>query len=391
MAKFMDVIKLARKLTPEEEQSLVDLGKYLNKHDITLIKRLVKQKKIEIAKKEIKSLEQTIPIIKIIDHSGEKALKENIDEINDIITEKIKKKSEGKFSKQAFEKIPQLIAPKIVGFDTVKQAVALQMFAPDHIHILLLGDPGTGKTDIIRSASEFYETSSFGLGSGTSGAGLAVTVKGKEVQKGLLPMADQGLCAIDELNLMKDESKASLYNAMEKGFITYDKGGHHYKFDSRVSVIATANPKGDKFTAKEIDGLKKQMPFDAALLSRFHLVFFIRKPDIEKFAHITKSIIRGEKKKTSKEEIDFVKSYLIEANKIDKITIPSKFEKQIVDFVADIKRNEERYLVEVSPRLVIGFMRLAKASARMEKRTEIQQIDINRVKEIIQHGLKLDI
>ena len=45
---------------------------------------------------------------------------------------------------------------------------------------------------------------------------------------------------------MKEENRAGLYNAMEKGFVTYDKGGNHYKFDAKVRILATANPKGDR-------------------------------------------------------------------------------------------------------------------------------------------------
>ena len=63
----------------------------------------------------------------------------------------------------------------------VKLACAIQLFSEEKTHILLLGDPGTGKTDIIRSTSELHPKTSFGLGSGTSGAGLGVTYKGNEM------------------------------------------------------------------------------------------------------------------------------------------------------------------------------------------------------------------
>ena len=75
------------------------------------------------------------------------------------------------FSSVALEKLSGMIAPDIVGFDAVKKAGALQLFATDRIHVLLLGDPGVGKTEILRSAAELYPISSFGLGSGTSSAG----------------------------------------------------------------------------------------------------------------------------------------------------------------------------------------------------------------------------
>jgi len=190
------------------------------------------------------------------------------------------------------------------------------------------------------------------------------------------------------LNLLKEENRAALYNAMEKGFITYDKGGHHYKFDARISVIATANPKGDKFTGKNIESLKKQLPFDPALLTRFHLTFLVRKPDAERFREIAKNIIKDRKIRVSRQEIKFVQDYIKKANELG-VEIPSRMEQEIVDFVAELKKDEEEYLVEISPRLVVGFVRMAKAAARAELRQKVEKEDIMLVKDIVRESLKI--
>jgi DNA replicative helicase MCM subunit Mcm2 (Cdc46/Mcm family) len=135
----------------------------------------------------------------------------------------------------------------------VKKAVSLQLFASEPVHILLLGDPGTGKTEILRSVEELHPISVFGLGSGTSGAGLSISMSGGKPVLGLLPKAHKGICCIDELNLMKSEDMASLYSSMEKGFITYDKGSHHIKEKAEARILATANPVGDKFKGTELE------------------------------------------------------------------------------------------------------------------------------------------
>jgi replicative DNA helicase Mcm len=255
----------------------------------------------------------------------------------------------------------------------------------------LLGDPGTGKTDILRSAAKLSPVSSFGLGSGTSGAGLVVTVKGNEVIKGLLPMADKGICAIDELNLMKKEDYAGLYNAMEKGFVSYDKGGKHYKFDARIRVVSTANPKGDKFEGKNVEELRKEIPFDSALLTRFHLIFFIKKPGLEKFKKIAESILSGEKTKVKKGDIEFIKGYIKAVDdKIRNVEFPKERQKEVINFVEEIKKKEEEHLIEISPRFVIGIMRLCKSLARMEARDSVQTKDIERIKEIVIDSLKIE-
>ncbi|MFW6450502.1 MAG: hypothetical protein ACOCZ6_05600, partial [Nanoarchaeota archaeon] len=71
-------------------------------------------------------------------------------------------------------------------------------------------------------------------------------------------------------------------------------------------------------------------------------------------------------------------------------TVPHKFEKQIKEFVEDIKRNEDKYLIEVSPRLVLGFIRMAKASARVNLKEKVEQEDIDLVIDIVNESLKTE-
>lgn len=388
MVKFSHLLNRLRPLSGKEKVSLNTIEEYVkDPKRLKLIKNLLKNNHISI---EFKKLELTIaekinyPVI--ISKAG------NVDV--SAVNEDIRKSAEESifkiFSRTAFEKIPKYIASNISGMEDAKKAIALQLFSNQPIHVLLLGDPGTGKTDLLRAASELSPVSSFGLGSGTSGAGLIVTVKGSEIIKGIIPEADKGLCCIDELNLMKEDSRAGLYNAMEKGFVTYDKGGHHYKFDARVKVLATANPRGDRFKGATIDELKKELPFDSALLTRFHLIFFIRKPDFKRFREIADKIVSGNKINTNQADKEFIKDYVDYTNKIEKVDFPKEQQKEVVDFVAQIKKYEKDHLIEVSPRLVIGIMRLCKALAKMELRNTVEKKDITRVKEIVKKSLKIE-
>ncbi|MBU0461088.1 MAG: ATP-binding protein, partial [Nanoarchaeota archaeon] len=391
MADFKDIVRLLGKLPEKERRKLALLSQYLeDKTSLKYAERLLKQKKmcIEVTQPEFSWLaNKKMVLIRL--EALSKDVERQVRQLNDAISRKTEGLLFRLFSKSAADILPSMIAPEIVGFDTIKKAVAIQLFSEERIHILLLGDPGTGKTKILSSATALHPISSMGLGSGTSGAGLAVTVKGNEVQPGLLPMANGGLCAIDELNLMKDESRASLYNAMESGFVAYDKGGKHYKFDARISVLATANPKGDRFDGETPEKLSKQLPFDPALLSRFHLTFLVRRPDTEQFKHISRRIISGKKQHISEEDIIFVRQYIRYANQLKEPELPKRFEQEIVDFVGDIKQNEKNYLIEVSPRLVVGFTRMSKALARAELRALVEEKDISTVKKIVKESLKI--
>jgi len=388
MVKFSHLINKLRPLNGKEKVSLNTIEDHVkDPKRLKLIKNLLKNKHISI---EFKKLELTIaekisyPVI------ISKAGNVDVSAVNTDIRKAAEETIFKTFSRTAFEKIPKYIASNITGMEVAKKAITLQLFSNQPIHILLLGDPGTGKTDLLRSGSELSTISSFGLGSGTSGAGLIVTVKGSEIIKGIIPQADKGLCCIDELNLMKEDSRAGLYNAMEKGFVTYDKGGHHYRFDARVKVLATANPRGDRFKGATIDELKKELPFDSALLTRFHLIFFIRKPDFKRFREIADKIVSGNKLNINKADKEFIKDYVDYTNKIEKVDFPKEQQKEVVDFVAQIKKYEKDHLIEVSPRLVIGIMRLCKALAKMELRNIVEKRDITRVKEIVKKSLKIE-
>lgn len=315
-------------------------------------------------------------------------LKKTVNEIN----KSCKQFTEERFFKalaaKASKLLPSAIAPEIIGVDKIKDALSLLLFAKEPVHVLLIGDPGTGKTVLLRALVELHPKSSFGLGSGTSSAGLAVTMKGNEVRPGLLAQADNGLCCIDELNLMAKEDRAPLYNAMEKGFFTYDKGGHHYKFDSRIRLIATANPAKTRFLGHSPEKLKEQLPFDAALMSRFHLVFLLRRPGKEEFLNITRKIVRSQKKPPKPIEHELAKEYVTRANKLE-VSLPASLEEDVALFLDKLKDREKEFVAEITPRTVVGLLRLAKASARREMRATVTKDDLEVAKNILFYSLEL--
>lgn len=306
--------------------------------------------------------------------------------INTTIADRAREEAFIAFAPHAVESIVSCIAPNIVGLEEMKQAAALQLFSKEPVHVLLIGDPGTGKTDILRSVHQLAPISSFGLGSGTSGAGLGAAAKGDEIIKGLLPLADEGIACIDELNLMKPKDMAALYNAMEKGFITFDKGGKHEQLPARVRVCATANPSGDTFIGKSTEAIRKQIPFEDALLSRFHLVFVVRKPTEEEFAEITARIVTGKKVVATKEDIAFIKAYAQAAQNLE-VTVDPRFEQEIVEFIKGLKKDEKQFLMEVSARTVVGIVRIVKSLAAAEHATSVDETHVKRACELVRTTL----
>lgn len=387
---------LFRQLLPLSKKHKKDVEEFswaLSEDQLRDVKYLLKTKKIGVVdtplniSKSLSSIQSVPQFSALVDHRPVRRL---IEDFNNIIRTEFLKKSYEDFAPHVRNKLFAFIAPNILGLETVKTASMLQLFSKERFHLLLLGDPGTGKTDVLRSTSELSPVSAFGLGSGTTGAGLSVSYKGNEMKKGLLPKADGGICAIDELNLMRNKDAASLYSAMEKGFITYDKAGKHQKIDANVRIVATANPKGDRFVGKSLSILKDQLPFGTSLLSRFHLAFVIRTPDVEKTVSIAKQIAKDDiPQKRRKEDIGFIRGYVEYALKRD-VTFDKKLEPMVTSFIEEAKKNEDKYIVEVGPRLVHGIMRIAQAYARSELRSKTSQDDVVNALGIVKRSFAIE-
>jgi len=384
---ILNFMLLLRPFSKPEKEALDAVLPDLPKNSRTAVKKLVKQYKARIARKQmpysakITSARHHL----VLEAYGEES-KEEIAHLNTILIDAIQARITEEFSKNAWEKLQKIFAPHLIGYDDIKKGIMLQIFSKEPVHVLLIGDTGTGKTDVLRAVEEIAPISAFGLGSGTSSTGLTVTVRGKEVKKGILSLADKGIALIDELNLMKPEDRAGLYNAMEKGFITFDKGGYHFKFDARCAVLASANPKGGNFKGDTAAQTKALMPFEPALISRFHLIYIIRKRTMEQFMKIADSVL-VHKESANKTDAEFLKKYIEKAKSID-VYFGESYNATITDFVMKAKKGEGRLAIEITPRFVVGLKRMIEASARIDLRSRVEKKDVIRAIDAVSYALK---
>lgn len=389
---FLDLIRLLFPLSKDHKNTLTNLKNHLKDQQLKDLKYLLKTKKLCVVTASTrisKSLTSFSAYTQFQVLFEDNSLQTFVKDINDKLELKSRIDSYNSFSKYAYERLSKYIAPNILGLAEIKEIILLQLFAKERFHILLVGDPGTGKTDLMHSVQRLSPVSSSGLGSGTSGAGLSVIMKGKEMELGLLPLANNGICCIDELNLMQKNDRASLYSAMEGGFVTYDKKGIHKKIPANVRILATANPVGDKFVGKSLSVLKQQIPFDAALLSRFHLTYVIREPDAHKLATIASKIVRSESIKFREEDLDYIKGYVEYALGFD-VEFDVADEKLISNFIEETKQEEHKYVVEIGPRLVHGIMRVSQARARLELRHKTTREDVLEAIRLVKESLHID-
>jgi DNA helicase MCM8 len=183
------------------------------------------------------------------------------------------------------------MCPGIFGHDEVKIGLMLglvggtnQVMTKDTVvsmrsdsHILVVGDPGMGKSMMLRAAIAIAPRGVYVCGNTTSSSGLTVTMSKDShgehsLEAGALVLADRGTCCIDEFDKMSNQHSA-LLEAMEQQSISIAKAGVVCTLCARTSVMAAANPKCGKYRRDKT--LLENLAMDAPLLSRFDLVFMM--------------------------------------------------------------------------------------------------------------------
>lgn len=377
---FQTIFNLLRPLSEEEKQCLELLKE---EPEFQTLKNLIKQKKISL---DIKNF--NLSITEDYEYYQLASQDQELNELIDKTNIKLKKLSQQEvfkqFAEHAFNIIPNSIAPSIQGLDSIKRALTLQLFASENIHILLVGDTGTGKTDLLKSVNSLAQHSVYGSGSNVN---LAYTLAAESIQPGILARADKGICAIDDLNLTRRDERSALISAMEKGFVTINKLALQAKFDARIRLLAASNAVGSIFS-RTMESMKKQIPFESSFLQKFNLIFIIRQADIVRSTHAAK---KSELEPSIKsEDLSFVKDYIQYAETtIPEVTINPNFEQQANDLVNLLKKRDYKYLLEVTPKFSETLIKLSKASARLELRNEVTQKDFDGAKLILELSLQI--
>ncbi len=314
--------------------------------------------------------------------------------------EDIKKIEEIAHSGDAIGQVVRSIAPTVYGHDDVKKALALQLFGgvakemPDgthirgDIHILLVGDPGTAKSQMLRYMSSLSPRGVYASGRSASAAGLtAAAVKDEggdgrwTLEAGALVMADGGIACVDEMDKMSKEDRSSMHEAMEQQTITVVKAGISATLKSRCALLGAANPKYGRFSGRA-DTQFEEIDLPAPLISRFDMIFIMLdeqnpKRDKDIAHHILKGHRIGEKLKSGIEEDEEIKSHtsLLEPELLKKYVSYAKRKNPIMTDGA-IERIESYYLekrkagkkegtVAITARHLEALIRMTESSARI--------------------------
>ncbi|XP_011907507.1 PREDICTED: DNA helicase MCM8 isoform X3 [Cercocebus atys] len=202
-----------------------------------------------------------------------------------------------------FKLIVNSLCPVIFGHELVKAGLALalfggsQKFADDKNripirgdpHILVVGDPGLGKSQMLQAACNVAPRGVYVCGNTTTTSGLTVTLSKDSssgdfaLEAGALVLGDQGICGIDEFDKMGNQHQA-LLEAMEQQSISLAKAGVVCSLPARTSIIAAANPVGGHYNKAKT--VSENLKMGSALLSRFDLVFILLDTPNEHHDHL---------------------------------------------------------------------------------------------------------
>lgn len=277
-------------------------------------------------------------------------------------------------------------------------------------HILMLSDPGMGKSELLGEVEDLSPIGKYVSGKGLSKAGataaaVADDFGGSEytLKAGILVLANDGIACIDEIDKVQPDAVQAMHGALERQRVDVMKAGIESKLPAKTSLLAAGNPKYGRFDRHE--AISEQIDLAPSLMSRFDLMFMMSDvPDeerdrdvaehiVESWDDAAKSAYRGESNTdTVEREIptEIFRAYIAYA----KETVKPVFEDmevrdRLVDHYVNIRMKgaDEDSPVPVTARKLQAFLRIAEASARARLSDTIEHEDIDRSVQLIMRSL----
>jgi len=298
-------------------------------------------------------------------------------------------------SPDAYSKLVQSIAPVILGHLAEKEAILLLLagggatLLPDgtklrgDINCLFVGDPGTGKSEMLKFASQVAPRGLYASGRGTTAAGLsAAVIREKNVlmlEAGVVVLADLGIAAIDEFEKMKPEDRTALHEMMEQQTVTIAKGGIYATLNARTAILAACNPVMGKYNP--FQNLTENIgTLPIPLLTRFDLIFVFRdQPTPVEDERLASHILAVHSKRTYTTpppiEFSLLKKYLAYAKKISPNLSKEAVERLKEYYLELRKASGTEDSIPPTPRTLEAMIRVATARARILLRDEVTEED----------------
>ncbi|KAI0785538.1 MCM-domain-containing protein [Abortiporus biennis] len=311
------------------------------------------------------------------------------------------------------KRIVKSIAPSIYGHEDIKTAIALSLFSGvskdinrkhrirGDINVLLLGDPGTAKSQFLKYVEKTAHRSVFATGQGASAVGLTASVRKDPVTRewtlegGALVLADKGTCLIDEFDKMNDSDRTSIHEAMEQQSISISKAGIVTTLQARCAIIAAANPIRGRYNPTI--PFQQNVELTEPILSRFDVLCVVKDTvdpvqDELLARFVVGSHLRSHPKfESEKDEMDvqttldadlipqdLLRKYIMYARENIKPKLYDMDQEKLARLFSDLRRESlATGSYPITVRHLESMIRMAEASAKMALREYVRADDID--------------
>jgi replicative DNA helicase Mcm len=288
------------------------------------------------------------------------------------------------------------LAPSIYGYGDIKEAVLYLLFGgvpkrlPDgvtirsEINVMLVGDPGVAKSQLLQYVSRIAPRGLYTSGRGTTAAGLTAAVVrektgGMILEAGALVLADKGIACIDEIDKMRPEDRVAIHEALEQHTVSVAKGGIVATLNARAAVLAAANPSLGRYDPYR--NITDNINLPVTLLSRFDLLFIMKDvPEPDSDSRMSEHILTLHRMKTPPEEPplppDILRKYIAYAKRTEPaLTEESANELRQYYLKMRSMSGSTESPVAITPRQLEALVRLAEARARSFLRNRVEVED----------------
>jgi len=314
-----------------------------------------------------------------------------------------------------YDRLARALAPNIHEFEDVKKGVILQLVGGSHkdftesgrgrfrgeLNILLVGDPGTSKSQMLQYAVKIAPRGIYTSGKGSSSVGLtAYVTKDPEtrqlvLESGALVLCDGGICCIDEFDKMPDTTRSVLHEAMEQQTVSIAKAGIIASLNARTSILAAANPIDSRWNPQRSIVENVQLP--PTLLSRFDLIYLIldqpdETRDRQLATHLVKLYYQDVQEKQASLDLvnrELLAKYISYARENVHPTLSQDAANDLVTAYADMRKlGGGKNTVTATPRQLESLIRLSEAHARVRLSEVVEREDVAEAERLVRTAIR---
>lgn len=312
---------------------------------------------------------------------------------------------------KGYDKLVNSIAPSIYGYEKIKEALFLQLMggvrkvrmdkivSRGDMHILLVGDPGSGKSALLKRITNIAPKGRYVSGKGVSGAGITAAVVRDEflggwaLEAGAMVLSSDGLVCVDELDKMNSEDRAAMHEALENQTVSISKANIQATLISRTTVLAAANPKFGRFDPYGV--IADQIDLPPTLINRFDLIFPIKdlpeETRDEKMAKHMLSLHQSPDMQEPEIPTEILKKYIAYARQKVNPKLTDGALEEIKDFYLRMRKSGGGEggirTIPISARQLEALVRLSEASARARLDDRVTRNDAKKAIELLDYCL----